>query len=197
MKSFAFALTALFALASAAASAPAPASMEPGMGAPRGPPLSGAVLDARTEDVGGLLRCPVCQGLSVADSPATMARNMKAEVREKLAAGYDQEQILAYFERSYGEFVRLEPSLHGVNWVVWFGPIAGLLAGGAAIAWALKRTARKAGAADLPDAGPAAPAPGVPARDTLPADARLAAAVRRVRTLAYGWPDGIPPKAAL
>jgi cytochrome c-type biogenesis protein CcmH len=123
-----------------------------------------------------------------------MARNMKAEVREKLAAGYDQEQILAYFERSYGEFVRLEPSLHGVNWVVWFGPFAGLLAGGAAIAWALKRNARKAGGAEPADAGAAAA--DLPARDTLPADERLAAAVRRVRALAYGWPDGIPPKAA-
>ncbi len=44
----------------------------------------------RPRDVAALLRCPVCQGLSVADSPATMAQNMKAQVRELLAAGYDQ-----------------------------------------------------------------------------------------------------------
>ncbi|MFL5370415.1 MAG: cytochrome c-type biogenesis protein CcmH, partial [Myxococcales bacterium] len=69
------------------------------MGRPAGTPLAGSQLDARTEEVAGLLRCPVCQGLSVADSPATMARNMKLEVRDKLAAGYDQEQILADFER--------------------------------------------------------------------------------------------------
>ncbi len=81
----------------------------------------GEALLARTEDVAGLLRCPVCQGLSVADSPATMAVNMKAQVREMLAAGYDQEQILAYFEHSYGEFVRLQPPLRGVNWLVWLG----------------------------------------------------------------------------
>ncbi|MFL5389578.1 MAG: cytochrome c-type biogenesis protein CcmH, partial [Myxococcales bacterium] len=83
------------------------------MGRPAGTPLAGSQLDARTEEVAGLLRCPVCQGLSVADSPATMARNMKLEVRDKLAAGYDQEQILADFERSYGEFVRLRPPLRG------------------------------------------------------------------------------------
>ncbi len=187
MKPFAVALAALFASAAGAGSPPASTA---GMGPPRGQPLSGAALDARTEDVGGLLRCPVCQGLSVADSPSTMARNMKAEVREKLAAGYDQEQILAYFERSYGEFVRLEPSLHGVNWVVWFCPILALLAGGAAIAWALKRTGRKA------SVDSSAPAADLPARDTLPGDEQLAAAVRRVRALAYGWPGGIPPKAA-
>lgn len=157
---------------------------------PRGPQLSGPQLDARTDEIGALLRCPVCQGLSVADSPAAMARNMKAEVREKLAAGSDQEQILADFERSYGEFVRLEPPMRGMNWLVWFGPVAGLLAGGAVIAWALKRRPEKAGGE--PAAAPTAP--DLPTRDTIPGDARLAAAVRRVRMLAYGWPDGVSPK---
>jgi len=157
--------------------------------APRGQPLSGKLLDQRTDEVGALLRCPVCQGLSIADSPATMARNMKAEVREKLAAGYDQEQILADFERSYGEFVRLQPTMRGVNWLVWFGPTGMLLAGGAVVAWALRRSQRpKEGKVALQRDSD------LPSRDTLPADPRLAAAVRRVRMLAYGWPDGISPK---
>jgi cytochrome c-type biogenesis protein CcmH len=187
----ALALLALVAAPSLAAaqSPPAPAS---GIDAPRSRPLSGPELDARTNDIGGLLRCPVCQGLSVADSPSSMARNMKAEVREKLAAGYDQEQILAYFERSYGEFVRLEPPMRGVNWLVWFGPVAVLVAGGGVVAWAVKRSSRGAGSAQA--TGPGAPPSDLPSRETLPADARLAAAVRRVRELAYGWPDGVPPK---
>ena len=79
------------------------------MGAPTGRRSRGAALDARTQEVAALLRCPVCQGLSVADSPVHAAQNMKAQVRDLLAAGYDQDQVLAYFERSYGEFVRLEP----------------------------------------------------------------------------------------
>lgn len=191
MKRFAFALLALIVpppLAAAQASRAAAAGIE----APRSRPLSGAELDARTSDIGALLRCPVCQGLSVADSPSSMARNMKAEVREKLAAGYDQEQILASFERSYGEFVRLDPPMRGVNWLVWLGPLAGLAVGGAAVAWALKRSSRNAGAAKAAD--PASAASGLPSRDTLPADPRLAAAVRRSRELAYGWPGGVPPK---
>jgi cytochrome c-type biogenesis protein CcmH len=191
VKRFAFALLALIVpppLAAAQASR-APAA---GIEAPRSRPLSGAELDARTSDIGALLRCPVCQGLSVADSPSSMARNMKAEVREKLAAGYDQEQILASFERSYGEFVRLDPPMRGVNWLVWLGPLAGLAVGGAAVAWALKRSSRNAGAAKATD--PASAASGLPSRDTLPADPRLAAAVRRSRELAYGWPGGVPPK---
>ena len=170
------AITLVLALASVA---PAPSGP-----APSGPPLSGPALDARTESVASLLRCPVCQGLSVADSPATMARNMKAEVREKLAAGYQQEEILAGFERSYGEFVRLEPVLHGVNWLVWAGPLAGLLIGALIVGAVLRRTGR---------APAAAAAQETPSRHTLPDDPRLAAAVLRVRELAYGWPGGLPP----
>jgi cytochrome c-type biogenesis protein CcmH len=159
----------------------AAATTDPRAAQPAGAALSGQALDARTEEVAGLLRCPVCQGLSVADSPATMARNMKLEVREKLAQGYDQEQILAQFEQSYGEFVRLRPPLRGVNWVVWLGPVAFLVVGGAAAAWALRGA--RATVSQTPLLG----------RGALPDDPRLADAVQRVRALAYGWPDGVPP----
>ena len=183
----AFALSVLLA----AATPPPPATTSRPGDAPRGQPLSGKLLDERTDEVGALLRCPVCQGLSVADSPSTMARNMKAEVREKLAAGYDREQILADFEHSYGEFVRLQPPMRGVNWLVWLGPAGVLVAGGAVIAWALRRSPRSGGEKAT---SPLPRDSDLPSRDTLPADPRLAAAVRRVRMLAYGWPDGIAPK---
>jgi cytochrome c-type biogenesis protein CcmH len=172
--------------------AQAPASVKGGadpafvVGPPNGPPLEGAALDARSEDIGSLLRCPVCQGLSVADSPATMAQNMKAEVRGLVAKGYTEDQVLAYFERSYGEFVRLRPPLRGVNWLVWLGPLAGLLLGGAIVTLALRRSAAAQGASVSPLA--------LPGRDTLPDDERLAAAVRRVREMAYGWPRGKAPE---
>ena len=177
-----------FASLGAAQEATRAASLDPAfvVGPPKGQPLSGAALDARTEEVGGLLRCPVCQGLSVAASPSSMASNMKAEVRTLLAAGYTEDQVLAYFERSYGEFVRLQPQLRGVNWLVWLGPVAGLLAGGATVFLALRRSAAKAQAAS---------SEALPTRDTLPDDEALKAAVLRVRELAYGWPGGVPPRA--
>ena len=176
-----------FASLAAAQEGPKGALLDPALvvGPPKGQPLAGAALDLRTEEVGGLLRCPVCQGLSVAASPASMAANMKAEVRSLLAAGYTEEQILAYFERSYGEFVRLQPPLRGVNWLVWLGPIAALVAGGATVFVALRRSA----AVPSPT-----PTPVLPARDTLPVDENLAAAVLRVRERAYGWPGGLPPR---
>ena len=157
------------------------------VGAPRGQALSGEALTARTEDVASLLRCPVCQGLSVADSPATMAVNIKVEVRELLAKGYDQDQVLAYFEHSYGEFVRLQPPLRGVNWLVWALPFLALATGAFFVTRALG--ARKGAAA----AATATPSEAEPRRATLPDDPKLAGYVRRVRELAYGWPGGEPP----
>ena len=161
------------------------------LGPPQGAPLAGAALEARTEDVAALLRCPVCQGLSVADSPASMAVKMKAQVKEMLAAGYGQDQILTYFERSYGEFVRLEPPLRGVNWLVWLAPVLGLLAGGAIVAWALRapRARLREG-----ERIPAEPADRIPDREALPEDPDLAPYVLKVRELAYGWPGGVRPR---
>jgi cytochrome c-type biogenesis protein CcmH len=122
-----------------------------------------------------------------------MAVNMKAQVSEMLAQGYDQEQILTYFERSYGEFVRLQPPLRGANWLVWLGPLGALLTGAAVVAWALKKTGAPGQESEGGASAMVEPS-GLPRRDSLPDDPRLADAVRRVRELAYGWPDGTAPR---
>ena len=95
------------------------------VGAPKGTPLTGDALAQRTEEVGQLLRCPVCQGLSIADSKSEMAINMKGQVRELLSRGYTEEQILTYFERSYGDFVLLRPKTP----VLWMLPVLALILG--------------------------------------------------------------------
>jgi cytochrome c-type biogenesis protein CcmH len=178
-------LLGLAAPASAQAPAGDPAAI---VGPPRAARLEGASLEARTKEVGALLRCPVCQGLSVADSPSEMAVSMRHQVRDLLAAGYDQEQILLYFERSYGEFVRLRPPLRGVNWIVWLAPALGLLAGASVVGWALRGP--RAGTAE-----PAADAaPPVDDRDALPDDPALHPYVRRIRERAYGWAGGVSPR---
>lgn len=163
----------------------APASPDPRgiVGEPRRGAFAGPALEAETKRIAGLLRCPVCQGLSVADSPVGMAVDMRTQVRDLVAAGYDEEQVLTYFEKSYGEFVRLEPPLRGVNWLVWAGPLAAMLAGLALVARLLR-----------PSAVPPADPPAAP--DALPEDPELEPYVLRVRELAYGWPDGRPPGPA-
>lgn len=99
------------------------------VGPPAGRPLSGEELFQLTERVAGDMRCPVCQGLSVADSQTATAVAMKAEVRQMLEAGYGRQQVLDYFEESYGEFIRLAPKAEGFNLFVWIAPIAALLIG--------------------------------------------------------------------
>jgi cytochrome c-type biogenesis protein CcmH len=99
------------------------------VGAPKGQPLAGDELTRTTQEIAATIRCPVCQGLSIADSPAEMAQNMKAQVRELLSRGYTRDQILSYFERSYGQFVLLNPKFQGVNSLVWTLPIFALLLG--------------------------------------------------------------------
>jgi cytochrome c-type biogenesis protein CcmH len=106
---------------------------------PQGRPLSGPELDQQTQEIASLLRCPVCQGMSVADSPSTVAQDMKREVREKLAQGYTQEQILAYFQQSYGDFVLLKPR----NPWVWILPIVILLIGAVVVVATAKRLAKE------------------------------------------------------
>jgi len=104
--------------------------VEEQVGAPINAPLSGPALEARTEQISGVLRCPVCQGLSVADSPSESARNMKRQIRAMVAAGYTEAQITEYFVGAYGDFVLMSPEKRGFNLFVWLAPVGVLLVGG-------------------------------------------------------------------
>jgi cytochrome c-type biogenesis protein CcmH len=129
-----------------------------------------------------------------------MATNMRQQIRELVAAGFDEDQILSYFEASYGEFVRLQPPLRGVNWLVWLAPVLGLLLGLGVVAWVLRSGTASApapeAAAAVESASTSAPdvAPTGAVLDPLPDDPALAQAVRRVREMAYGWPGGTRPE---
>jgi cytochrome c-type biogenesis protein CcmH len=87
------------------------------------------VLEARVQKLGKELRCAVCQGLSITDSPSSMARAQLDMVRELVSEGKTDEQVVSYFVDRYGEWVLLEPKREGFNWFVWLGPVA-LLVGG-------------------------------------------------------------------
>lgn len=126
------------------------------VGAPKGTPIAGQQLTDRTHEVASLLRCPVCQGMSVADSPSEMAVNMKEQVRELLARGYTDEQILKYFELSYGQFVLLKPKFEGVTGMVWVLPVLALVIGATILFVKLRKLEhRPAAAAPEVEAPPA------------------------------------------
>ena len=119
-----------------------------------GQPLSGPALDAKTNEIASLLRCPVCQGMSIADSPSEMAVNMKHQVREMLARGDSKEQILASFERSYGQFVLLKPKFKGVNSLVWLLPVIAIGIGVFAISKTFSTRRARQDIEDEPVTGP-------------------------------------------
>jgi cytochrome c-type biogenesis protein CcmH len=84
------------------------------------------VSEETVHEVAAQLRCVVCQSLSVADSPSETAHQMKAIIRERLAAGESSEQVKAYFVERYGTWILLFPPRQGFNLVVWVVPFAGL-----------------------------------------------------------------------
>jgi len=125
------------------------------VGPPQGTPLAGAALERRTMEISAELRCPVCQGLAIGDSPSQMASNMREQVRELLSRGYTEEQILSYFEKSYGQFVLLKPKFQGVNALVWLLPVLVLAIGLVIVvtkAKRLEKTPVPVAAAVAPDA---------------------------------------------
>lgn len=86
-------------------------------------------LEAQVRQIASKLRCPTCRALSVEDSRAGMAGEMRNLIREQLRAGKTPEEITAYFVERYGEWILLKPKAEGFNWTVWLLPIL-MLAGG-------------------------------------------------------------------
>jgi cytochrome c-type biogenesis protein CcmH len=88
------------------------------------------------------LRCLVCQGQSIADSNAELAGDMRALVRQRIAAGEKPEAVRSWLVERYGNWVSYRPPLEPATWPLWAAPLLLLLAG----AWLLrKRLVRRRG----------------------------------------------------
>lgn len=143
------------------------------LGQPEGGAPVESALKGRSAEIASKLRCPVCQGVSISDSPSGMATNMRAQVRELVAKGYSEEQIMKYFERSYGEFVRLEPPMRGLNVMLWIMPAVVLFAGGAFVVWKARQPVVAVAAGETANGGGSGPTPEV--------DPALAKYLERIR----------------
>lgn len=91
--------------------------------------------DDRVERIGSSIKCPVCQGEAIADSPAQMATDMMALVEERVAGGSTDEEIIDELLGSFSGAVLLDPPLSGATLILWLAPIAALLAGVAVVLW--------------------------------------------------------------
>ncbi len=111
-------------------------------------------LQEKIKAVAKSLRCAVCQSESVWESNAELALQMRAIIRERLIRGESPDQIRAYFQSRYGDFILLSPRASGLNLLLWLGPFLLLLCGGLA----LYRTLRK-WTVNAAHATPSTPAP--------------------------------------
>ena len=106
-------------------------------------PLGDPALEDRARALHEELRCMVCQGQSIADSDAALAQDMRAIVRERIAAGESDADVRGFLTERYGDYVLLDPPVKPETYALWFGPAAVFVAG-AAIAFALLRRSRAA-----------------------------------------------------
>jgi cytochrome c-type biogenesis protein CcmH len=85
--------------------------------------------EARAKALMETLRCLVCQGQSIADSDADMAGDMRAMVRERIAAGEKPEAIRVWLIERYGDWISYKPPVEPLTWPLWAAPLLLLVAG--------------------------------------------------------------------
>jgi cytochrome c-type biogenesis protein CcmH len=101
-------------------------------------PLTNAAQEKTAHSVFRELRCVVCAGQSLAESDATLAVQMRAHVRELVAQGKTEDEILAHFRARYGDQILLTPPIEQKTALLWLAPVL-LLGGGFYAVWRMTR----------------------------------------------------------
>jgi cytochrome c-type biogenesis protein CcmH len=102
--------------------------------------LNDPALEARARGLSQELRCLVCQNQSIDDSNATLARDLRILLRERLKAGDTDGEVFAFLRARYGDFVLLRPPFNAYTVLLWLGPF--LLLAGATLALVFRARAR-------------------------------------------------------
>jgi cytochrome c-type biogenesis protein CcmH len=113
-----------------------------------------AITDDQVNAIAKQLYCPVCENIPLDVCPTQACAQWRDLIREKLAAGWSENQIKNYFVEQYGERVLGAPPVKGINWLVYLIPPLAILAGGFILYKAL-RTWKPSESQDLPAASPA------------------------------------------
>lgn len=89
----------------------------------------------RVEQIGSRIKCPVCQGESISNSPAQMARDMMSLVEQRVAEGRSDSAIIDELQASFSGAVLLDPPVSGNTLILWLAPVVVLLLGIGVIFW--------------------------------------------------------------
>jgi cytochrome c-type biogenesis protein CcmH len=93
------------------------------------PAAEDPALEKRVNALSAELRCLVCQNQTIADSNASLAVDLKNQIREKMQQGESESQIIDFMVARYGDFVLYRPPVKATTLVLWFGPLLLVLAG--------------------------------------------------------------------
>ncbi len=104
--------------------------------------------EARARDLSRELRCMVCQNQSIDDSDAPLARDLRLLVRERIATGDSDSQVIDFLVARYGEFVLLKPRFTSHTLLLWLLPPLALIGGGVALWFFSRRRTPSSGAVD-------------------------------------------------
>lgn len=110
---------------------------------------------ARYEKLARELRCLVCRSETIADSNAELARDLRRQLRELMAAGKSDQEIMQYMTDRYGDYVLYKPPLAARTVLLWAAPMLLVLGGAVAAIVVIRRKAK------LPEDDPADPGLGV------------------------------------
>ncbi|THD45201.1 MAG: cytochrome c-type biogenesis protein CcmH [Bradyrhizobium sp.] len=110
--------------------------------------MSDPAKELRARDLSRELRCMVCQNQSIDDSEAPLARDLRLLVRERIAAGDSDAQVIDFLVARYGEFVLLKPRLNPHTWLLWLLPPLALAGGGLALWTHGRRRSRSSSVAE-------------------------------------------------
>jgi cytochrome c-type biogenesis protein CcmH len=100
-------------------------------------------IEARLKTLAVELRCLVCQNQTLADSHAPLAEDLRREVREMIAKGMSDREIIDFLVQRYGDFVLYRPPWKASTTLLWLGPFLLLIAGATGLVFALRRRQKK------------------------------------------------------
>jgi cytochrome c-type biogenesis protein CcmH len=105
-------------------------------------PVGDPVVESRVKKLSEELRCLTCMGQSIADSQSGFSDDMRREMREMIAQGKSDAQIMEFMVQRYGDFVLYRPPVKNTTWLLWFGPFLFFVLGMGALIVKLKKRAR-------------------------------------------------------
>ena len=109
--------------------------------------------ELRFQHLTGELRCLVCQDEDLADSNADFARDLRHKVFELMQQGKSDAEIKQYLVDRYSEFVLYDPPVNTRTWLLWFGPLLILIAGGCAVGYTIRKRSSNGATAAPTDTG--------------------------------------------